>query len=52
MEIANFHGDEDKDKINHVEWLRMVMENGKTPLEESDYFHGECWMWWMSIDNR
>jgi hypothetical protein len=44
MTIPNFCGEEDKDEINLVEWLRTIKENGKTPLEESDYFYGEAWM--------
>jgi hypothetical protein len=26
MEIPKFTGDEDKDEINHMEWLRMIKE--------------------------
>jgi hypothetical protein len=28
MEIPNFSGDEDKDEIGPMEWLRMVKEYG------------------------
>jgi chromosome segregation ATPase len=51
MEIPKFIGDEDKDEINPMEWLRMVKEYGMTPSRERIYFFGEAWKWWMSIDN-
>jgi hypothetical protein len=50
MEIPHFYGDEDKDEISHVEWLRMVKESGRTPSRESNYFSSKAWEWWFSID--
>jgi hypothetical protein len=50
MEIPKFTGDEDKDEINPMEWLRMVKEYDMNPSRESNYFFGEAWKWWMSID--
>jgi hypothetical protein len=32
MEIPEFIGDEDKDEINHMEWLRLVKEYDRNPL--------------------
>jgi hypothetical protein len=32
MAIPRFTGDEDKDEINPMEWLRMVKEYDKTPF--------------------
>jgi hypothetical protein len=29
MEISDFYGDEDKDEIFPMEWLRMVKESGR-----------------------
>jgi hypothetical protein len=46
MEIPYFYGDEDKEKINPMKWLRLVKEYGMTP-----YFFNEDRKWWMSIDN-
>jgi hypothetical protein len=43
MEIPNFSGDEDKDEINPMEWLRMIKKTMiKTPFGESNYFYGEA----------
>jgi hypothetical protein len=50
MEIPKFTGDEDKDEINHVEWLRMVKEHCKTPFLESLKFDDESFKWWYSLD--
>jgi hypothetical protein len=32
MEIPNFSGDEDKDEINPMEWLRMIKETDLSPF--------------------
>jgi hypothetical protein len=32
VEILKFTGDEDKDEIDLVEWLRMVKEHCKAPF--------------------
>jgi hypothetical protein len=45
MKIPHFYGDEDKDEINPMEWLRMVKESGKNPSRERNYFYGESWEW-------
>jgi hypothetical protein len=41
MEIPHFYGDEYKDEINPMEWLRMVMDCGRNPSRESNYFSSE-----------
>ena len=38
MEIPKFTGDEDKDEINPMEWLRLVKEYNMTPSKESFFF--------------
>ena len=38
MEIPKFTGDEDKDEINPMEWLRLVKEYNMNPTKERDYF--------------
>jgi hypothetical protein len=50
MTLPKFTGDEDEDKINPLEWLRLVKEYGIDSLEVKQYFSGEAWKWWMSID--
>jgi len=45
-----FYGDEHKDKINPMEWLRMIKKTDLGPLLISNHFYGEAWEWWMSID--
>ena len=50
MEIPKFTRDEDKDEINPMEWLRMEKEYDLTTSRVRNYFFGESWNWWMSID--
>jgi hypothetical protein len=38
MKIPQFTGDEDKDEINHMEWLRLVNEYDMTPLITKKHF--------------
>jgi hypothetical protein len=52
MTIPKFTGDEDKDEINPMEWLRLVKEFNMTPTEAIDYFFDESWKWWMSVDQN
>jgi len=51
MEIPKFTRYEDKDKINPMEWLKLVKEYNMTPTKARDHFFDETWKWWMSIDN-
>jgi hypothetical protein len=51
MKTHLFYGNEHKDKINPMEWLRFVNEYDMTPSRVGTYFFGESWKWWMSIDN-
>jgi hypothetical protein len=50
MAISRFTGDEDKDEINHVEWLRMVKQYCKTHFWASLQFDGEACKWWDNLD--
>jgi hypothetical protein len=50
MEIPHFYGDENKDAIIPMEWLGLVKEYGMNPSREENYFSGEAWKWWLSID--
>jgi hypothetical protein len=50
MEIPKFTGDEDKDEINPMEWLRMVKEHCNNPFKESLKFEDEAFKWWNSLD--
>jgi hypothetical protein len=34
-----------------MEWLRMVNKYGMNTSRERNYFFGEAWKWWMSINN-
>ena len=52
MEIPKFTGDEDKDEINPMEWLRLVKQYNMTLIKERDYFFDEYWKWWMSVDQN
>jgi hypothetical protein len=38
MEIPQFTGDEDKDEINPMEWLRMEKEYDMTPSRKNIFF--------------
>jgi hypothetical protein len=38
MEIPKFTGDEDKDEINPMEWLRLVKEYGMNPSRKEYIF--------------
>jgi hypothetical protein len=38
MEIPQFSGDEDKDEINPMEWLRMENKIIITPSREMNFF--------------
>jgi hypothetical protein len=38
MEIPKFTGDEDKDEINPMEWLRLVKEYDMTPSKKKIIF--------------
>jgi hypothetical protein len=38
MEIPKYTGDEDKDEIIYMEWLRLVKESSINPSMESNYF--------------
>jgi hypothetical protein len=38
MEIPKFTGDEDKDEINPMEWLRLVKEYDRNPFWENLFF--------------
>jgi hypothetical protein len=42
MEIPQFTGDEDKDEINPMQWLRMAKEYDMTPSREINYFFGKA----------
>jgi len=48
--MPNFRADEDKDEICPMEWLRMEKEYDLTTSRVRNYFFGESWNWWMSID--
>jgi hypothetical protein len=50
MTIPQFTRHEDKDEINHVEWLRMEEEYDMTPSRARNYFLGKAWNWWTSVD--
>ena len=54
MTIPNFGGDEDKDEISPMEWLRMVKEYcmrvGVSPCGAYFYFFGGDHKWWRSLD--
>jgi hypothetical protein len=50
MAIPRFTGNEDKDEMNPMEWLRLVKEYGRNPLTRIIYFFGESLKWWKSID--
>ena len=50
MEIPKFTGDEDKDEINPMEWLKLVKEYNMNHTKARDYFFDEAWKWWMSVD--
>jgi hypothetical protein len=50
MEIPKFTGDEDKDEINPMEWLRFVKEYDRNPSTTRFYLFGEARKWWMSMD--
>jgi hypothetical protein len=50
MAIPRFIGDEDKDEINPMEWLRLVKEYYRNPLTTRNFFLGEYLKWWKSID--
>jgi hypothetical protein len=50
MTIPKFTGDEDKDEIDQVKWLRMINEHDKDPLQESLKFDGENYKWWISLE--
>jgi hypothetical protein len=52
MELPNFIGDEYKDEINTMEWLRLVKDYNMTPRKERDYFFDEAWKWWMIDDQN
>jgi hypothetical protein len=52
MEIPKFTGDEDKDGINPMEWLRLIKQYNMTPRKEIYYFFDEAWNWWMSVDQN
>ena len=49
MTISKFTGDEDKDEINPMEWLRLVKEYNMTTVKERDYIFYEAWKWLMSV---
>ena len=38
MEIPKFTGDEDKDEINPMKWLRLIKEYNMTPTKARYYF--------------
>ena len=50
MTIPNFSGDEDKDEINPIEWLRMKKKTDVSPFGEDFTFRGEASKWWDSLD--
>jgi len=50
MAIPRFSGDEDKDEIDHEEWLRMIKKTTLRPLTIGFYFKGEVFKWWDSLD--
>jgi hypothetical protein len=50
MEMPKFTGDEDKDEINTMEWLRMVKENVNSHFLEILKFNDESLKWWYSLD--
>jgi hypothetical protein len=51
MAIPKFTGDEDKDEINPMEWLRMIKKYFKTPfIGRIKYLSGEYFKWWDSLD--
>jgi DNA repair exonuclease SbcCD ATPase subunit len=52
MEMPKFTGDEDKDEINHMEWLKLVKEYNMNHTKARDYFFDEAWKWWMSVDQN
>jgi len=50
MAITSFIGDEDRDKIISMEWLRTVKENCKDHFQEIFMLNGENYKWWRSLD--
>jgi len=50
MEIPDFTRDEDKDKINAMEWLRVVKKYDMNPSRENFYLFGEAQTCWRSMD--
>jgi hypothetical protein len=54
MSIPNFCGDEEKDEINPMEWLRMVKEDrmrtGISPCGACFSFWGRSHKWWRILD--
>jgi hypothetical protein len=52
MEILEFTGDEYKDEINPMEWLRLVKEYNMTHSKARNYCFDEAWKWWMSVDQN
>ena len=52
MEIPKFTGDEDKDEINPMEWLRLVREYNMTLRKARDQFFDEARKWWTSVDQN
>jgi hypothetical protein len=50
MPLPKFTGDEDKDKTNPMEWLRLVKEYDMTPSKARTYSFVEAWKWWIIID--
>ena len=54
MTIPNFSGDEDKDEISPMEWLRMVKEYcmriGISTCGEYFSFLGGAHKWWRILD--
>jgi hypothetical protein len=51
MAIPEFTGDEDKDEMNPMEWLRFVKEYDRNPSTNQFIFYlfGEAQKWWMSM---
>jgi hypothetical protein len=50
MTIPRFSEDEDKEKINLVEWLRMVKEHCKDPFQAIFMLDGESYKWWRTLN--
>jgi hypothetical protein len=51
MEIPHFYRDKYEDKINLMEWLRLVKESGMNPSREIIFFSSEACKWWLIIDD-